>query len=64
MNRREMIAGLAGAAAWSLPARAQAPLPVIGYLSQGWPDGGAALVAAAFTGKHTPCHRSCTTLPS
>jgi formate hydrogenlyase subunit 3/multisubunit Na+/H+ antiporter MnhD subunit len=33
MRRREVIAGLGAAAAWLPAAQAQAPLPVIGYLS-------------------------------
>jgi putative ABC transport system substrate-binding protein len=51
MNRREFMSLLGGAAAWPLAARAQeVPPPVIGYLSQGTPEGTAAFVAAVRTG--------------
>ena len=47
MRRREFIAGLAGAAAWPIVARAQQPaMPVIGYLSTRSPDESAHIMAA------------------
>ena len=52
MRRREFIAGLGGAAAsaWPLVARAQQPVPVIGFLSSRAPEDSAHLVAAFFQG--------------
>jgi putative tryptophan/tyrosine transport system substrate-binding protein len=45
MRRREFIAGLGGAAAWSAMARAQA-IPIIGFVNDRSEDGGADFAAA------------------
>jgi hypothetical protein len=51
MRRREFIAGLGGAAAWPLVARAQQPaMPLVGILGSGSPDAFAPDVAAFFQG--------------
>jgi putative ABC transport system substrate-binding protein len=46
MRRREFIVGLAGTAAWPLAARAQQPVPVVGYVSARTPDGDTIYVGA------------------
>jgi putative tryptophan/tyrosine transport system substrate-binding protein len=51
MRRREFIAGLGGAAAWPLAARAQrTAIPVIGYLDPTSLDAAGALVTAFHQG--------------
>ena len=50
MTRRELMALLGGAVAWPLAARAQQPMPVVGFLNGGSPEGYAPMVAAVRQG--------------
>src|SRR5689334_21338846 len=50
MRRREFIAGLAGAAAWPLTARAHQPMPLIGLLSSQTHDAVADYMLRGFRG--------------
>jgi putative tryptophan/tyrosine transport system substrate-binding protein len=50
MRRREFIAGLSGAAAWPVVARAQQAIPVVGYLSAATPQAAASYLRAIRNG--------------
>ena len=57
LRRRELIAGLGGAAAWPLAARGQEPaMPVIGFLSSRLPDEAKQSVTAFRSGLRTTGH--------
>jgi len=50
MKRREFLGVVGGAVAWPLAARAQQPMPVVGFLNGGSPEGYAPMVAAVRQG--------------
>jgi putative tryptophan/tyrosine transport system substrate-binding protein len=50
MRRRDFILALGGAAAWPLAARAQQPLPIVGYINSGAPGPMAPVVSAFHEG--------------